>query len=128
MMFSRHGTGIEIGTGMTTQISSPKVFRRFAMSRRIAQFIIVAIVSASLAPLASFAAPQNSPRRARASKLSAGLASSTNSSEVTRVIIQTNGAPTAAQDSAIQSKGGRKRGSFRRHEHGRCRRAAQLTD
>ena len=82
------------------------------MSRRIAQFIIVAIVSASLAPLATFAAPQNSPRRARASKLSAGLASSTNSSEVTRVIIQTNGAPSAAQDSAIQSNGGRKRGSF----------------
>src|SRR5215813_5392963 len=97
---------------MTTQISSPNVVRRFAMSRRIAQFIIVAIVSASLAPLASFAAPQNSPRRARASKLSAGLASSTNSSEVTRVIIQTNGTPSADQDDAIQSKGGRKRGSF----------------
>jgi len=97
---------------MTTQISSLKVLRRFVMSRRIAQLIIVAIVSASLAPVASFAAPQNSTRRARASKLSAGLASSTNSSEVTRVIIQTQGAPSAAQDSAIQSKGGRKRGSF----------------
>src|ERR1044072_585657 len=112
MIFSRHGTGIEIGTGMTKQISSPKAFRRIVMSRRIALFIIVAIVSASLAQVASFAAPQNSQRRARVSKLSASLASSTGSSEVTRVIIQTNGTPSAAQDSAIQSKGGRKRGSF----------------
>src|SRR5262245_23461869 len=112
MMFSRNGTGIEIGTGMTKQISSPKVSRRIAMARRIALFIIVAIVSASLAPVASFAAPQNSQGRAPSAKLSASLASSTSSFEVTRVIIQTNGAPSAAQDTAIQSKGGRKRASF----------------
>src|ERR1051326_5880504 len=112
MIFSRHGTGIEIGTGMSKQISSPKAFRRIVMSRRIALFIIVAIVSASLAPMAGFAAPQNSPDRARASKLSTSLPTSPNSSGVARVIIQTNGAPSAAHDSAIQSKGGRKRGSF----------------
>src|SRR5205807_1346707 len=34
------------------------------------------------------------------------------SSETISVIIQTKGAPSAAQDAAIQSKGGRKRGSF----------------
>src|ERR1041385_2638264 len=111
-MFSRHGTGIEIETGMATKSSSPKAVRRITMSRRIAQLIIVAIIFGSFAPVASFAAPQNSQGRAYVSKLSAGLANSTNSSELTRVIIQTNGTPSAAHDNAIQTKGGRKRGSF----------------
>src|ERR1043165_5038132 len=111
-MFSRHGTGIEIETGMATKSSSPKAVRRITLSRRIAQLIIVAIIVGSFAPVASFGAPQNSQGRAHVSKLSAGLANSTNSSELTRVIIQTNGTPSAAHDNAIQTKGARKRGSF----------------
>src|SRR5438132_8003549 len=98
---------------MTKPKSTQAVLRRFAMSRRIALLIIVAIVSASIVPLASFAAPKaGKAQRARVSKLSPSLASSASSSETISVIIQTKGAPSAAQDAAIQSKGGRKRSSF----------------
>src|SRR2546423_12126492 len=98
---------------MTKPNSTTEVLRRFVMPRRIALLIIVAIVTASIAPLASFAAPKAAkPQRAKASKLSSSLSSSANSSELTSVIIQTKGAPSAAHDGAVQAKGGRKRGSF----------------
>src|SRR2546423_629673 len=93
--------------------STTEVLRRFVMPRRISLLIIVAIVIASIAPLASFAAPKAAkPQRAKASKLSSSLSSSANSSELTTVVIQTKGAPSAAHDGAVQAKGGRKRGSF----------------
>ena len=82
------------------------------MSRRIALIIIVSIVSASIAPMVTLAAPQGGKPQAKTSKLSPELAKSTNSSASTRVIIQTKGTPTQAQDSAINSKGGSKRGAF----------------
>src|SRR5687767_7500412 len=98
---------------MTQSISYKAVARRPVMKTRVAIVIIISIIAASVAPVATFAAPKNGKgQTAKRRKLSAELESVRNSSTVKRVIIQTKGAPSAAHDEAIQSKGGRRHGSF----------------
>jgi serine protease AprX len=84
------------------------------MLRRItASLILLGILIAYLTPLAAQAAPapkKDSPKQN--SKLAPEFNSAASSNASVRVIIQTNGRPSAAQDSAVASKGGTRGRSF----------------
>jgi serine protease AprX len=86
------------------------------MLRRItASLIILGLTATYLSPLALGAAPapkksESTPKRN--AKFAPEFDSATGSSQQVRVIIQTNGRPNAAHDSAINSKGGSKGATF----------------
>ena len=84
------------------------------MLRRITSFFtVIGLLFASLAPIATFAAPDNQNGQPRlVQKVSPEFESATNSTGTFRVIIQTKGRPSAAHDSAIGSGGGTKRKQF----------------
>src|SRR5438132_2158189 len=97
---------------MTKSKSCGKSQEALTMSRHLSLLIIASFVAASITPLIRLAAPQTAKHQhAKMTKLSASLTSS-NSSELARVIIQTKGAPSQAHDGAIQAKGGHKLSSF----------------
>jgi hypothetical protein len=84
------------------------------MLRRVtSSFIVLTLLAVSLAPLAVNASAASKSPKKRDSKVAPELTGSTAaSSQTIRVIVQTKGRPSAAHDSAIGSKGGRKRQSF----------------
>nr|MBA3243480.1 S8 family serine peptidase [Acidobacteriota bacterium] len=83
------------------------------MLRRItASLILLSLISVSVAPLTVSAAPATQKSSKRQSKLAPEFDSAAKSSNLVRVIVQTKGRPSAAQESAIKGKGGAHRGSF----------------
>nr|MBA3322599.1 S8 family serine peptidase [Pyrinomonadaceae bacterium] len=84
------------------------------MLHRLTSACIALSLLVSLAPLSSNAQAAPQPQRAaqRNRKISPELPTATNSNAVTRVIIQTKGRPTEAQDGAITRARGIKRQSF----------------
>src|SRR5947209_3470964 len=88
--------------------------RRNTMLRRtLASLVLLALTTAYLSPLAASAAPapKKSTRQHNA-KLAPEFDSAANPNDFVRVIIQTKGRPTSAQESAITSKGGAKARTF----------------
>ena len=78
------------------------------MLRRFATyFIAVTLLVTSLAPLNTFASPAAPKQQRRERKLAPEL--ETAKSGTVRVIIQSKGRSTAAQDQAVSAKGGNKR-------------------
>jgi subtilisin family serine protease len=74
---------------------------------------VLALLTASLAPLSVEAAAGKSQKQGRGSKVAPELSgSAAASSHSVRVIIQTKGRPTQAHDGAIKARSGAKRQSF----------------
>ena len=87
------------------------------MLRRFTAYIsLLSLVLVTLVPVTAFAASvnqgQNHSTRRASSKVAPELTTAGTSSQTVRVIIQTKGRPTSAQDNALTSAGGRKRHSF----------------
>src|SRR5947209_657029 len=89
--------------------------RRNEMLRRtLASLVLLALTTAYLSPLAASAAPspkKNTPKRNAKLAPEFDNASAT-PNDFVRVVIQTKGRPTSAQESAINSKGGAKARTF----------------
>src|SRR4051812_36934113 len=90
--------------------------RRDTMLRRFtASLIVLGLTATYLSPIALGAAPapkKNDSAPKRNAKFAPEFDNAAGSSQQVRVIIQTNGRPNAAHDSAINSKGGSKGTTF----------------
>ena len=83
------------------------------LRRTFACLILLGLLTTYLSTFAASAAPapkKNAPQRN--SKLAPDFDSAANPNDFVRVIIQTNGRPTAAHDSAVAAKGGAKGRTF----------------
>src|SRR5438445_8008954 len=79
------------------------------MFKRITAYLsLISLIVVSLAPVATFAAD---PSRVHTTKTAPEFDKANNSSATVRVLIQTKGAPSAAQDDAVANAHGSKRAS-----------------